>query len=586
MPRLSITALINTVMVQDPYPATGKVVIEATTAGTVHRTVEWSQLQRIMPKLVALEAAREIDFSVTASTDDPRGAELGLAGLPAVSYLTEGSGPIVPGAALTTDHILTGVNFLAGQSQAQVRLGSATLPNDAILIRAIQPGPDGADYTVAITDNGGGATTFAAGATADDLIIDTDVGVTTFAVLAAEINALAGVGAYAASAVPLEAELPGTGAGLVAVTAETALVGGAGPGLTMTVGGVAADISWVDILGTNVRFGINLSGSGPAASSSVISAVLRAGKQITALDIPLLASALQFKGSIAVAADFPLVEAVQPGWMYRITADVTDNAGLLYTNTGQSFLAQSEIAWNGTDWSELGTEAVATFVTTTPITLAEGDGLVEVDTVTLAGASIINLPAAAAGRVGKTYEIVDVNGAAAAGAEIAVTPDGTDTIDGINAAVDINEAYGGYTFTCVQTGAATYGWVTGASSANKLNNSIHESWQHIAAADTLRYFRATSAGRIVIANVEDGTVAAAAESMTFDVQIGGVSCLTGLITLDNGDSIDTPVAGVVDVAANTFAAGDLVRVVRAYVPGGAPTPMADTVCTIEIQLDA
>jgi len=74
--------------------------------------------------------------------------------------------------------------------------------------------------------------------------------------------------------------------------------------------------------------------------------------------------------------------------------------------------------------------------------------------------------------------------------------------------------------------------------------------------------------------------------MSFDVEIGGVSCLTGLATLDDTVAIDTPVAGVVDVAANTFAAGDLIRVVRAYVPGVGATPMADTVCTIEIQLDA
>lgn len=357
MPRLSIDALNNTVMVQDPDPVAGKVVIEATTAGIVHRAVTWSQLQRMMPKLIALEAAREIDFYVTDTpTDDPRGAELGLAGLPSISYLTEGSGPIVPGAAATTDHVMTGVNFLAGQSQAQVRLGSATVDNNAIIIRAILPGPGGAEYTVAITDNGGGATTFAAGATANDLIIDTNIGVTTFAVLAAEINALAGVGAYAVSAVPLQAALPGTGAGLVAVTAETDLVGGAGPGLTMTVGGVVGDITWVDPLGTNLRFGIDLSASGPGASAGVVSAILRAGKQITDIDIPLLASALQFKGSISVNTDFPLIAAVQPGWMYRVLVNVTDNAGVTYTNTGQTFLPGAEIAWNGTNWSEMGTE--------------------------------------------------------------------------------------------------------------------------------------------------------------------------------------------------------------------------------------
>lgn len=426
MPRLSIEALKNVVMLQDPYPAAGKIVIEATTAGIVHRSVTWAQLQRMMPKLIALEAAREIDFYVTDTpADDPRGAELGLAGLPAISYLTEGSGPIVPGAAATTDHVLTGVNILAGQSQAEVRLGSATVDNDAIIIRAIQPGPGGAEYTVEITDNGGGATAFT-GAVANKLVIDTNIGVTTFAVLNAEINALAGAGAYGASAVPLQSELPGTGAGLVAVTAETALVGGAGPGLTMTVGGVVGDITWVDDSGTNVRFGIDLSAAGPVASSSVISAVLRAGKQITGIDIPLLASALQFKGSIAANTDFPLIAAVQPGWMYRVTADVTDNAGVTYTNTGQSFFAQSEIAWNGTTWSELGTETTVAFVNNaaSPYTVLATETILSILSTT--GVVETLLPA---GVAGKTFTIMDSDGDAGTNT-ITITPDGAETIEG------------------------------------------------------------------------------------------------------------------------------------------------------------
>ena len=212
--------------------------------------------------------------------------------------------------------------------------------------------------------------------------------------------------------------------------------------------------------------------------------------------------------------------------------------------------------------------------TMSPYAVLAGDTMIQTDTT--GGTLGLTLPA---GVDGKTYIIKDGAGTAGTNA-VTITPT-VDTIEG-EATYALDTAY-----------ASIQIYYDLASTDWKLMNiagigpsSIHESWQHIAAADTLRYFRATSAGRIVIANVEDGTVAAAAESMTFDVQIGGVSCLTGLITLDNGDPIDTPVAGVIDIAANTFAAGDLVRVVRAYVPGGAPTPMADTVCTIEIQLDA
>ena len=60
------------------------------------------------------------------------------------------------------------------------------------------------------------------------------------------------------------------------------------------------------------------------------------------------------KGTISVNTDFPLIADVADGDIYRVLADVTDNAGVLYTNTGQSFVAGGEIIWNGTDWTELG----------------------------------------------------------------------------------------------------------------------------------------------------------------------------------------------------------------------------------------
>jgi len=112
---------------------------------------------------------------------------------------------------------------------------------------------------------------------------------------------------------------------------------------------------------------------------------------------------------------------------------------------------------------------------------------------------------------------------------------------------------------------------------------ILENYQGAAANATLRVFRALVAGHITHAAAETGTVAAAGESMTFDVQIGGATCLTGVITVDNGVAVDTPVAGVIDPAVNAFAAGDLIYIVRVYTAGGGPTPMRDTAIGIEIQ---
>ena len=74
---------------------------------------------------------------------------------------------------------------------------------------------------------------------------------------------------------------------------------------------------------------------------------------------PSLPNPMLFKGSIAVAADFPTAALVQTGWFYTITANVTDNDASK-TNTGQSFLSGAEIAWNGTNWSDVGNTAIWT----------------------------------------------------------------------------------------------------------------------------------------------------------------------------------------------------------------------------------
>ena len=71
------------------------------------------------------------------------------------------------------------------------------------------------------------------------------------------------------------------------------------------------------------------------------------------------ADPLIFKGAIAVNTDFPKIADVKNGWFYRVTADVTDNAGATYTNTLQSYPAGSEVAWNGTNWTEMGDASVA-----------------------------------------------------------------------------------------------------------------------------------------------------------------------------------------------------------------------------------
>jgi hypothetical protein len=62
---------------------------------------------------------------------------------------------------------------------------------------------------------------------------------------------------------------------------------------------------------------------------------------------------LLFKGTLVVASDFPTSAEVQTGWFYIVTANVTDNDPTK-TNTGQSFLKNDEIVWNGSNWTVIG----------------------------------------------------------------------------------------------------------------------------------------------------------------------------------------------------------------------------------------
>ncbi len=71
--------------------------------------------------------------------------------------------------------------------------------------------------------------------------------------------------------------------------------------------------------------------------------------------IDLITNPLLFKGAISVASDFPTSAEVEIGWFYVVNAAVTDNDPTK-TNTGQSFNAGDDIAWDGSQWVEIGVE--------------------------------------------------------------------------------------------------------------------------------------------------------------------------------------------------------------------------------------
>jgi hypothetical protein len=106
----------------------------------------------------------------------------------------------------------------------------------------------------------------------------------------------------------------------------------------------------------------------------------------------------------------------------------------------------------------------------------------------------------------------------------------------------------------------------------------------VAAADLTSSFVMRARGRVVAARaLLGGAVAAAGESLTFDVLIDGTTALAGVGTVDNTTAADAWVQAEVDPAAAAFDRGALVQIVRDYTAGGGPTPMTNTLIEVDIE---
>ena len=103
--------------------------------------------------------------------------------------------------------------------------------------------------------------------------------------------------------------------------------------------------------------------------------------------------------------------------------------------------------------------------------------------------------------------------------------------------------------------------------------------QRTAATEDRTAFIAPADGEIAYVGAFNAAAAAAGESMAIDVEIGGTTCLTGAITLDDGDGTDV-VEGTLDTAAVAFSQGDKVVITRTYTAGGGPTPITGNSVTV------
>lgn len=88
---------------------------------------------------------------------------------------------------------------------------------------------------------------------------------------------------------------------------------------------------------------------------------------------------------------------------------------------------------------------------------------------------------------------------------------------------------------------------------------------------TVNSFIAPAAGTILSAAAALGTGCAAGQTVTIDVQIAGVTCLTAPYVIANADGTNV-VQGVIAASpACDFAAGELITVIWTEANGGGPT---------------
>lgn len=293
MPKLTVTNLtpagtapayqLSDVLVQDPFPAEGKMVIQVPAGATKSTFVEMGQLQRMRPQLVEAQQQGLISWSSETTDQDPRGEEADLMGAATIDALDTGTTAITHAAANVGCQAF-GANLLMGMTQAIRRLfDPATPAADYVDILAIDPGIAGNrigvvlinDAAVVDPSNIEYAEVAAPLPTGYDRILEIHVLPATFTwvTLATILNdAVNGIYARTAAfpAGPFRLQ---SGANAGAVNNPTdqalgALAGGEGVPLMLTVGDTPAAITLLtDVL---MRYDVDLTASPLGAGDSVM----------------------------------------------------------------------------------------------------------------------------------------------------------------------------------------------------------------------------------------------------------------------------------------------------------------------------
>jgi hypothetical protein len=249
------------------------------------------------------------------------------------------------------------------------------------------------------------------------------------------------------------------------------------------------------------------------------------------------------RGAITINTDFPASTYLLRGYSYRVLADVIDNGGAGYTNTGGVFTEGDHIMWDGVSaWVVLG----------------KAYTMVEKGAISLA----THFPLVAFVKRGYVYR---------------VTGNVTD-----NAGVTYTNSL--QTFVagdCIVWNGTN--WTIIGNSGGRVFNNIHT--QAVAATATVTQFIAPAAGRIIGVYAKSDVTAETTESMTFDVHIDAQTTLTGDISIAAAQTT-VPVAGVIDTGSshNVFAAGQVITIIRTYTAGSGTPAMVATHVSIFAEL--
>jgi hypothetical protein len=274
--------------------------------------------------------------------------------------------------------------------------------------------------------------------------------------------------------------------------------------------------------------------------------------------------------NMVLAVDYGSANLFCTGTEWLLYPRDADMAKIVYDTNDDGTVDSADLATLATTATSAGTAAKLTVTTTSidhtdsPYTLLAAD----TDLMVNCGTSdvVVNLPAAASntGRILYVKKISVAN-------TVRLAANGAELIDLSNSYLDLDASL--QSVRLISDGTRWYTTEGRVFTRTYVVSPADSQADETATA----LFTAEAAGVITSVTAQAGTGADTTEDATVDVLIGGVTCLTGVITLDNAAGT-TAQAGVIDTTADDFAAGGAITFTYDWTTGGG----TDTLAGVEI----